>query len=88
MGKMKLDNGNIYPYLQNIRNGIILQQGYFYPSVYGEVRLAITGYILERKVGEGEWEQLDMVDASVGYLQTPLTLSGELDVDKIIIEGS
>ena len=48
-----------------------------------------TGYKLQRKTNDGEWEDLEFVNADgVGELQTPLTLSGELDVDKIIIRGS
>lgn len=51
----------------------------------------ITGYILERKVNDGEWIQLEIIEVeNIGELEEPLTLSGELDKDyeMIIIEGN
>ena len=50
-----------------------------------------TGYIIQRRVNDGEWEPLvEITVGGVGELQTPLTLTGQLDAEneKIIIEGS
>ena len=48
-----------------------------------------TGYKLQRKLNDGEWIDLEFVNADgIGELQTPLTLTGQLDGEKIIIEGS
>ena len=49
-----------------------------------------TGYILERRIGEGEWVEIARLPVgSVGQLQEPLTLSGTLNTEeqKIIVEG-